>query len=104
MPVGKPPVFIGKVTLAKTEHSTVVGRMTAFTGKLALAVGRPPMFAGKVTVFKTEAAMCVGKLTRLFYPRQLVNQRLTNSTAVSRRNFRAPSNSLAILFSIVGSE
>jgi hypothetical protein len=61
----------GKVAMAKTEHSTVAGRVTTFTGKVTMPSGQAPLpvarvaiFVGRLPAFKTEAATGVGRQTK----------------------------------------
>jgi hypothetical protein len=60
--IGRPPAFAGKVTVAKTEHSTVVGRLTMVVARLAMSAGRVPAFTGKLALPILRVTVFVGKL------------------------------------------
>jgi len=50
--------------MAKTEHSTVAGKVTMPAGQAPLPVARVAIFVGRLPAFKTEAATGVGGKTK----------------------------------------
>jgi hypothetical protein len=48
--------------MPKTEHSTVVGRLTTVVARLAMSAGRVTAFAGKLTLAVGRLAMFAGKV------------------------------------------
>jgi hypothetical protein len=55
-------MFAGQVTMAKTEHSMAVGRLTTSAGRVTVFIGEPPLPILRLTMFAGKLAAGVGRV------------------------------------------